>query len=161
MRTRLLVVALAILGTTAIDAQRGPAAVPELPVRRVILYKSGVGYFEHLGSVAGNADVTIQFTTAQLNDVLQSLTALDLDGGSVANISYNSVAPVDQQLALLRLPIGSETDRLSLFNALRGARVEVGSGAAPIAGRILAVEQRSEARTGGAELVTEMTIDRK
>src|SRR5215467_12348243 len=125
MRTRLLVFALAIVGTTAIDAQRGPAAVAELPVHRVILYKSGVGYFEHLGSVTGSADVTIQFTTAQLNDVLQSLTALDLDGGSVANISYNSVAPIDQQLALLRLPLGTSTNQVQLFSALRGARVEV------------------------------------
>jgi hypothetical protein len=161
MRTRLLIFALAVMaatGTTAIEAQRGPAAVAELPVHRVVLYKSGVGYFEHLGSVTGTADVTIQFTTAQLNDVLQSLTALDLDGGSVANISYNSVAPIDQQLALLRLPLGTGTDRLQFFNALRGARVEVGSGTAPITGRILAVEQRSQARNGGAELVTEMTV---
>jgi len=54
MRTRLLVVGWPSLGTTGIDAQRGPAAVSELTVRRVILYKSGVGYFEHLGSVAGS-----------------------------------------------------------------------------------------------------------
>jgi hypothetical protein len=158
MRTRLFVFVLAVLGSTGIDAQRGPAAITELPVHRVTLYKSGVGYFEHLGSVTGTGDVTIQFTTAQLNDVLQSLTALDLDGGSVANISYNSVAPIEQQLALLRIPLGTGTDRLQFFNALRGARVEVGSGAAPIVGRILAVEQRSETRNGATELVTDLTI---
>jgi hypothetical protein len=33
-----------------------------LPIRRVVLYKTGVGYFEHLGRVRGNQDVAIRFT---------------------------------------------------------------------------------------------------
>ena len=52
-----------------------------LPVTRVSLYKNGVGFFEHTGSVSGNALVTINFTSGQLDDVLQSLTAVDLNGG--------------------------------------------------------------------------------
>ena len=85
MRVRLITVCLLLCAAAAPEAQR-PAqeAADQLPVRRVVLYKSGVGFFEHVGSVAGNASVTIQFTTAQLNDVLQSLTALDLDGGTIA-----------------------------------------------------------------------------
>ncbi|MGB9469859.1 MAG: hypothetical protein WBQ59_10960 [Candidatus Acidiferrum sp.] len=43
----------------------------KLPVRRVVLYKNGVGHFEHLGRVAGSQDVHIDFTSAQLNDVLK------------------------------------------------------------------------------------------
>jgi hypothetical protein len=167
VRARLLVVGLFVLGIASLDAQRAqqaqpaqrrPAEVSDLPVKRVILYKSGVGYFEHLGSVAGNATVAIQFTTAQLNDVLQSLTALDLDGGSVANISYNSVAPMDQQLAALRLPLGSNTDRLQFYRVLRGARVDVRAGTAVTTGRILTVEQKTRTRTGGTEAVTELTL---
>ena len=50
-----------------------------LPVTRVILYKNGVGYFEHSGHVRGNQDVNIEFTTAQLNDVLKSLTSWILE----------------------------------------------------------------------------------
>ena len=57
-----------------------PTAQPgasKLPVRRVVVYKNGVGYFEHLGRVSGTQDVHIDFTSAQLNDVLMSLTVLD------------------------------------------------------------------------------------
>src|SRR5215467_13922007 len=54
-----------------------------LPVRKVVLYKNGVGYFEHSGRVRGNQDVTVDFTTAQLNDVLQSLTVLVLGKGHI------------------------------------------------------------------------------
>lgn len=54
-----------------------------LPVKRVVLYKNGVGYFEQTARVRGTQDLSIDFTTAQLNDVLKSLTAVDLgEGGS-------------------------------------------------------------------------------
>ena len=49
-----------------------------LPVRRVVLYKNGVGYFEHSGRINGDQELGIHFTTAQLNDVLKSLTVVDL-----------------------------------------------------------------------------------
>src|SRR5713101_6569293 len=76
--------------TSATSAVRTRSAPNRLPVRRVVLYKSGVGYFEHLGKVRGNQTVTIDFTSGQLDDVLKSLTTLDLDGGRVSGVSYNS-----------------------------------------------------------------------
>jgi hypothetical protein len=39
-----------------------------LPVKRVVLYKNGVGYFERVGQVRGNQEVTIPFTSGQLNE---------------------------------------------------------------------------------------------
>src|SRR5260370_5090740 len=66
----------------------------KLPVRRVVLYKNGVGYFEHLGRVRGSQDVHVDFTSAQLNDVLKSLTVLDLSGGRITGVDYNSEAPL-------------------------------------------------------------------
>src|SRR5260370_24700852 len=86
----------------------------KLPVRRVVLYKIGIGYFEHTGRVTGNQELTIQFTSAQLNDVLKSLTVLDLSGGKISGVGYNSVAPISEQLKSLRLPLG-ETTTLSDF----------------------------------------------
>jgi hypothetical protein len=85
------------------DASRSAA---KLPVRRVVLYKNGVGYFEHLGQVGGNQGVHIDFTSAQLNDVLKSLTVLDLNGGRITGVDYNSEAPLARRLATLRLALG-------------------------------------------------------
>jgi hypothetical protein len=163
VRTRLHVVGLFVLAIAGLDARQAQrpardAEAAELPIRRVILYKSGVGYFQHVGSIAGDASVAIQFTTAQLNDVLQSLTALDLDGGSIANISYNSVAPIEQRLAALRLPLSGNTDRLEFYKVLRGARVEVRAGTGVATGRILTVEQKMRTRNGGTEAVIELTL---
>lgn len=144
MRARLLVSAtlLAALAATPYAQQAALQEPAQLPVKRVVLYKSGVGYFEHQGSVTGSVDVSIQFTSGQLNDVLKSLTALDLDNGQISSIGYNSVAPLEQRLAALRVPLGTRPDVLQFYNALRGARIEVRTGAGAITGRLLGIERK-------------------
>ncbi len=129
-------------------AARQATAADRLPVRRVVLYKSGVGYFEHLGKVRGNQQVTIDFTSGQLDDVLKSLTTLDLNGGRVAGVSYNSDAALDRRLSALRLPLGEQTTRAQFLAALRGARLEVRTASALVVGRLLSVE-RIERRADG------------
>jgi hypothetical protein len=112
-----------------------------LPVKRVILYKNGVGYFQHTAHVHGTQDLSIDFTTAQLNDVLKSLTAVDLGEGRVSSVRYNSIAPLDERLKSLRLPFGSLVTQAEYLLALRGAHVEVRSGSTTAAGRLLSVEK--------------------
>jgi hypothetical protein len=113
-----------------------------LPVKHVVLYKNGVGYFEHNGRVHGNQRVTIDFTTSQLNDVLKSLTAIDLGNGRVTDVSYNSTAPLNQRLNTLRLSLGEKTTIAEFLDALRGARIEVHSGPISATGRLLSVESK-------------------
>ncbi len=136
---------------TAIAPQAEPRAseAPEkLPVRRVVLYKNGIGYFEHLGRVTGSQDVHIDFTSAQLNDVLKSLTVLDLSGGRITGVDYNSEAPLAHRLAALRLALGEKPTQSEFLGALRGARIEVRSGAAaPITGKLLSVERKTRSST--------------
>jgi len=64
-----------------------------LPVKRVVLYKNGVGYFEHTARVHGTQELSIDFTTSQLNDVLKSLTAVDLGDGRVIGALQLHCAP--------------------------------------------------------------------
>src|SRR5207249_11993354 len=122
-------------------------ATAKLPVRRVVLYKNGVGYFEHLGHVRGNQDVHVDFTSAQLNAVLKSLTVLDLSGGRITGVDYNSEAPLARRLATLRLALGEKPTTAEFLGALRGARLEVRNGNGPaLAGKLLSVERKT--RTG-------------
>jgi hypothetical protein len=145
---------LSITHAQAPDTQASQAA-GRLPVRRVILYKSGVGYFEHLGKVRGNQTVTIDFTSGQLDDVLKSLTTLDLNGGRVLDVSYNSEAALDRRLAALRLPVGEQTTRAAFLGALRGARLEVHSGSSHFTGRLLSVERTGERRADGSSITVD------
>ena len=136
------------------EASGGGRTLPGLPVHRVVLYKNGVGYFEHLGKVAGDESVRIDFTSGQLNDVLKSLTILDLSGGRIAGVDYNSEAPMSQLLGALRLPLGEKTSVAEFLDALRGARLEV-RGTPPISGRLLSVERKTRV-SGGTTLEVEV-----
>ena len=103
------------IGTALCSAQTSPsnsdADASRLPVKRVVLYKNGVGYFEHSARVHGNQELGIDFTTGQLNDVLKSLTVVDLGDGKISDIRYNSIAPLDERLRALRLPFGEQITR--------------------------------------------------
>jgi hypothetical protein len=135
----------------AAAAVQSAAAPPAgaLPVRRVVLYKTGVGYFEHLGNVRNRQDVAIRFTSAQLNDVLKSLTTIDMGNGQVTGISYNSIAPMEQRLGALRIPIGPGATTVDLLAALRGARIEASGPAGVVTGRLLSVERRNRPTQDG------------
>jgi hypothetical protein len=144
-------------------AGAGTAVLPandtaRLPVRRVVLYKSGVGYFEHLGRVRGDQAVSIDLTSGQLDDVLKSLTTADLGNGRVTGITFNSSAPLEQRLRMLGLPLGASTSQAELLNALRGARVEVQAAGGSAAGRILSLEDRQRTAAGATETRQELTI---
>ncbi len=130
-----------------------------LPVKRVVLYKNGVGYFEHSARVHGNQDLGIDFTTAQLNDVLKSLTVVDLGDGRISGVRYNSIAPLDERLKALRLPFGEQVTRTDFLSALRGARVDVLSKGETVSGRLLSVEQEDRTTDSGTTYhATEFSI---
>ena len=135
----------------AVAAVATPPFIKDLPVRKVVLYKNGVGYFEHSGTVTGNQRVAVDFTSAQLNDVLQSLTVLDEGGGRIGGVNYNSTTPLAEQLKSLTLGMGDDPTSTELFQALRGQKVEVTGGpGGVITGRLVSVEthtRRWEAAT--------------
>jgi hypothetical protein len=127
------------------SAPSTPPAIKDLPVRKVVLYKNGVGYFEHAGTVSGNQRVTIDFTSSQLNDVLQSLTVLDQGGGRIGGVNYNSTTPLAEQLKTLSLGMSDDPSSTELFQALRGQRVEVAGGpGGTLTGRLMSIESRTE-----------------
>src|ERR1019366_2925408 len=155
MRRIVLVAVLAMLSfTTFPHAQQ--AAVPpvsadnatetagRLPVKRVVLYKNGVGYFEHSTRVRGTQDLNIDFTFAQLNDALKSLTVVDLGDGRITGVRFNSVAPLSERLKTLRLPLGEQASRSDLLEALRGTRVEVRNGSAGTTGKVLGLDVKKK-----------------
>lgn len=123
-------------------------AFAQIPVKRVVLYKNGVGYFEHQGPVQGKQDVTVSFTSGQLNDVLKSLTVLDLNGGRIAAIGYDASLPSDRKLNELRLPVGDKGTLTDFLGAMRGARIEVRNGGLPLTGRLVSVERKTRSGAG-------------
>lgn len=141
-----LTCAVILTAQTASLAQQtapAPSDAERLPVKRVVLYKNGVGFFEHLGRVRGTQQVAIDFTSGQLNDVLKSLTTVDLGNGRVTGISFNTDDPANRKLGALALPLDEDTSVPAFLAALRGARVEAATPAGLVTGRVLSVETRT------------------
>jgi len=135
-----------------------PGGVP-LPVRKVMLYKNGMGYFEHLGDVRGAVPVEITFSSAQLNDVLKSLTVLDLAPAPVVSVTYDTTKSAERQLAELPIRLGTFTGIAGFLSEIRGTEVELDVPSGPITGRLMTADVRKkELAAGGTAEVVEVTI---
>ena len=119
-----------------------PAGQSDVPVKEVVLFSSGVGYFEHAGTVKGNGSTVLHFKTDQINDILKSLLLEDLDGGKVGTVSYPSQAPLTQTLKSFEVDITSNPPLPELLNQLRGAKLVVITTKGAIEGTILGVEKK-------------------
>jgi len=135
--------------STSAAAATAVGAVKDLPVRKVVLYKNGVGYFEHSGLVTGTQKVAVDFTSAQLNDVLQSLTVLDEGGGRIGGVNYNSTTPLDQQLKSIGLGLKDFPPTIAVYQAFRGQRVEVVGAGPAVTGRLVNIEFRKQTDKSG------------
>lgn len=112
----------------------------EVPVRTVMLFSSGVGYFEHTGMVRGSGSTELRFKTSQINDILKSLVLSDEGGGRVTGVTYPSQNPIERTLASFSVDIRSDPSVADLLDQLRGARVSVTNKGERVAGTILGVE---------------------
>lgn len=128
-----------LLTSTSAMAANDPA---EVPVTRVVLFSSGVGYFEHAATVEGNAKTELRFKSAQINDILKSLVLEDLDGGSIGTVVYPSQDPLSKTLRSFQVDISANPPLAQLLYQVRGAQVTVTIHSETITGTILGVEQR-------------------
>jgi hypothetical protein len=116
-----------------------------VPVKVVVLFSSGVGYFEHAGSVKGNASSELRFKTNQINDILKSLVLQDMGGGKVTTVVYPSQDPIEKTLKSFQVDITGDPSLAELLAQLRGAKVQVTVGGEELKGTILGLEKKPKA----------------
>src|SRR5580765_8341203 len=121
-----------------------------LPINQVILFNSGVGYFERQGDVTGDTRVELRFPTSDVNDLLKSMVLQDTSGGKVHAISYDSQDPVDKILRSFALDLNNNPTFGQILNQARGEKIEVqrqekpGSNPHKVAGAIIGMEAHRE-----------------
>ena len=147
----LALVALALLlpaGPLAARAQEAPDT--DLPLHRVLLFSSGVGYFEHRTEVEGNARLELTFNVDDINDLLKSMVVQDLGGGRIAAVTYGSMDPVSRALQSFALDLTTNLTLAALLEQARGEQVLVLTDAR-VEGTIVSVETRPQ-RVGDSVL---------
>jgi len=120
-----------------------------LPLSEVVLYSSGVGFFQRAGSVEGNASVELRFKADDINDLLKSMVVQDFSGGTVASVSYGSRDPLSKSLKSFSIDLTENPSLGQLLNQVRGEPVEI-MRPGPVRGTILGVERKQQpSREGG------------
>lgn len=114
-----------------------------LPLSEVVLYASGVGYFQRDGQVDGRSQVELKIKAVQVNDLLKSLIVQDFDGGQVATVTYDSRDPITRTLKSFAVDLTENMTLGRLLERLRGEQVEVVA-PQPITGAIVGVEKQVE-----------------
>ncbi|MBZ0317146.1 MAG: hypothetical protein K8L91_12060 [Anaerolineae bacterium] len=90
-----------------------------IPVRQMVLYKHGVGFFMREGHVSGQ-DVTLTFRHDEINDVLKSLAVFDRAGGQILGIHYQTPMDREDRLANSSINLSDMGSLRDLLRDLRG-----------------------------------------
>src|ERR1700722_18160604 len=109
----------------------------DLPIREVILYKHGVGFFERAGKLESGDPPRLDFKAEDMNDVLKSLTITDRDGGKISGVRYDASEPLEERLKNFPFAVGADSPLAVFLDQMKGARVEMKFGAETFAGVIL------------------------
>lgn len=154
---RSLTVSLA-LSLSACAAAPPPPSM--LPLQRMRLYETGVGYFERSGALPGQRKVSLPVPSGHLDDALKTLVVL---GGerSVGQVAFESRLSPAVARARAGLPPATieAVGFAAVLASLVGQRVELRAGARRVAGRlvdittesIVAPESKSNRSNGASE----------
>ena len=122
-------------------APKAKAQIKEmLPISRVVMYQSGIGYVERCAQIATDK-LILRIRPDQINDILKSLTIIDRGNGRPVSISL----PVDKDTldSLAQIPEQIKDGGVrSLLNAFRGANVKIKTLCRAYEGRIVGVDER-------------------
>lgn len=119
-----------------------------LPVREIVLYKSGIGFFVRAGE-HGDDSVTLTFRADEINDVLKSLAVFDQAGGQVISIGYDTPMDAAHRLSLSSIHLSDDHSLRDLLRDLRGRDVtlmveRVPGEVSPVRGRMIGVEVETQ-----------------
>src|SRR5262249_47205337 len=113
------------------------ASAADLPVREVVLFKHGVGYFARSGHLGAGESARLDFKAGEMNDVLKSLTIEQKGASKISGLRYDSSEPLAKKLEEFPFSIGSQQPLSAVLDQLKGARVELKFGAETVAGAIV------------------------
>ncbi len=114
----------------------------EIPLKRVVLFNAGVGFFEHAGTVTDSGSAAFKFNVDDINDLLKSLVVQDADGGRVSTVGYASKDPVEKTLKSFAIDLTSNPSLADLLSQVRGEQVVIEEGADKKTGLIVGLEKR-------------------
>jgi hypothetical protein len=111
-----------------------------VPLRKVVLYKHGMGYFERSGSADGNTKVEILCGASDIDDMLKSLMVLTTDGARVDAITYDSAKTLEDRMLEFGFDIRSAKGLIDIISQMKGLPVTITVSGASTSGRVVGID---------------------
>ena len=142
-RSIAVVLSLAAASLPSFARAEEPMSRASVPLKRIVLFNSGVGFFEHAADIEGDAQVELKFNVENVNDLLKSMVLQDLGGGHISTVTYGSRDPITKTLKTFAIDLTENPTLAQLLDQVRGEQVEID---APnkVSGTILGVETRGQ-----------------
>ncbi|MGD9682150.1 MAG: DUF4139 domain-containing protein [Candidatus Obscuribacterales bacterium] len=124
-----------------------------VPLKRVSLYKHGIGYFERRGKVDGPCRVELVCGPDEIDDMLKSLLVLK-EGSRIAAITYESATPIAEKLSQFGFDLRVNDGFVKLVAQMKGVPVTILlSGELKVAGKVVGIDTGRKKAEG--EIITE------
>lgn len=124
------------------DAKDAKDQAADIPVKRIVMFSSGVAFYERNGEVQGDATIDLKFNTRDINDLLKSMVLQDEGGGRVSTVSYGSKDPITKALRTFSIDLTTNPTLADLLAQVRGEKIEIDSPA--LTGTIVGLEKRTK-----------------
>ncbi|GBU27369.1 hypothetical protein R84B8_00899 [Treponema sp. R8-4-B8] len=118
-----------------------------IPLKKVVILTSGLAYYEHSGSINGQASVNLPFKLDSVNDALKTLVISD-PSSSNPSVTYQSSNTLIQTLRSLNIDLSDMPGIAVILSRLMGAEIEIASPTV-YAGRIAGIEYRQVISANG------------
>ncbi|KAJ5070483.1 hypothetical protein M0811_10955 [Anaeramoeba ignava] len=112
-----------------------------LPVRKCVLFRHGIGYFEREEKIQGDQNLVLTFKEDVMNDILKSLTTYDNGGGYVSGISYEGMGSKQPNILI---DLESEKSMSKLLAEIQGAKIAVNYAGKTYEGLVIGIEEKKK-----------------
>jgi len=112
-----------------------------LPVKRMVLYKHGVGFIERGESISGNEPIKLNFKRDTMDDILKSLCIFDMGKGRVTGVSYETGEDISVLLAEKAIQVPDQQALIGLFRQLKGYDVKLETPHGDVEGTVVGTQE--------------------
>jgi hypothetical protein len=119
-----------------------------VPLKKVVLYKHGMGYFERRGVLDGSASIEILCGAADIDDMLKSLMVLSSDGARLEAITYDSAKTLEDRMTEFGFDMRKAKGLIDIIGQIKGLPVSVLASGTKASGRVVGIDYLDHVASG-------------
>jgi len=112
-----------------------------IPVKRMVLYKHGVGFIERGQKFEGDEPLKLNFKKDTMDDILKSLCIFDMGKGRVTGVSYETGEDISILMAEKAINVPDQQALIGLLRQLKGYTVMLETPEGKVEGTVVGTQE--------------------